>query len=149
MKLLLDTHLLLWAAGEPRRLSRRVRGLIDNPGNELFFSPASLWEVVIKRGLVRRCRANLLRLGCSFVRLVFPSDQAHFATTLSMCSPRYEGRISPVVGRMLLFIAVKRELPTGCRARINQRRYFIAPDGEQLSDMCWISVTLKCRSATP
>jgi PIN domain nuclease of toxin-antitoxin system len=27
--------------------------LIDNPGNELFFSPASLWEVVIKRGLRR------------------------------------------------------------------------------------------------
>ena len=53
MKLLLDTHLLLWAAGEPRRLSRQARGLIDNPGNELFFSPASLWEVVIKRGLRR------------------------------------------------------------------------------------------------
>lgn len=66
MKLLLDTHLLLWAAGEPRRLSRRARGLIDNPGNELLFSPASLWEVVIKRGLGRadfKVDARLLRRG--------------------------------------------------------------------------------------
>ena len=66
MKLLLDTHLLLWAAGEPRWLSRRARGLIDNLGNELFFSPASLWEVVIKRGLGRpdfKVDARVLRRG--------------------------------------------------------------------------------------
>lgn len=66
MKLLLDTHLLLWAAGEPKRLSRQARGLIDNPGNELFFSPASLWEVVIKRGLRRpdfKVDARVLRRG--------------------------------------------------------------------------------------
>jgi PIN domain nuclease of toxin-antitoxin system len=53
MKLLLDTHLLLWAAGEPRRLSKQARTLIDNPDNELLFSAASLWEVAIKRGLGR------------------------------------------------------------------------------------------------
>jgi len=66
MKLLLDTHLLLWAAGEPRRLSKPARGLIENPGNELFFSAASLWEVVIKRGLGRadfKVDARLLRRG--------------------------------------------------------------------------------------
>jgi PIN domain nuclease of toxin-antitoxin system len=53
MKLLLDTHLLLWAAGHPDRLSAEARSLIDNPENELLFSAASLWEVVIKRGLGR------------------------------------------------------------------------------------------------
>ena len=66
MKLLLDTHLLLWAAGEPRRLSKRARTLIDNPGNELLFSAASLWEVAIKRGLGRedfKVDARLLRRG--------------------------------------------------------------------------------------
>ncbi len=66
MKLLLDTHLLLWAAGEPRRLSRQARGLIDNLGNELFFSPASLWEVEIKHGLQRadfKVDPRLLRRG--------------------------------------------------------------------------------------
>jgi PIN domain nuclease of toxin-antitoxin system len=66
MKLLLDTHLLLWAAGEPRRLSKQARTLIDNRDNELLFSAASLWEVAIKRGLGRkdfRVDARLLRRG--------------------------------------------------------------------------------------
>ncbi len=66
MKLLLDTHLLLWAAGEPQRLSKSARTLIDNPDNELLFSAASLWEVAIKRGLGRedfRVDARLLRRG--------------------------------------------------------------------------------------
>lgn len=66
MKLLLDTHLLLWAAGEPQRLSKRARTLIGNPDNELLFSAASLWEVAIKRGLGRedfKVDARLLRRG--------------------------------------------------------------------------------------
>jgi PIN domain nuclease of toxin-antitoxin system len=66
MKLLLDTHLLLWAAGEPKRLSKQARTLIDNPDNELLFSAASLWEIAIKRGLGRedfRVDARLLRRG--------------------------------------------------------------------------------------
>jgi PIN domain nuclease of toxin-antitoxin system len=66
MKLLLDTHLLLWAAGEPRRLSKQARALINSPGNELLFSAASLWEVAIKRGLGRedfKVDARLLRRG--------------------------------------------------------------------------------------
>ena len=66
MKLLLDTHLLLWAAGEPRRLSKRARALLANPYNELLFSAASLWEVAIKRGLGRedfKVDARLLRRG--------------------------------------------------------------------------------------
>lgn len=53
MKLLLDTHLLLWAAGQPERLSQAARELIEADENELVFSTASLWEVVIKRGLGR------------------------------------------------------------------------------------------------
>lgn len=66
MKLLLDTHLLLWAAGEPERLSRNARALINNRDNELLFSAASLWEVVIKRGLGRadfQVDPRLLRRG--------------------------------------------------------------------------------------
>jgi PIN domain nuclease of toxin-antitoxin system len=66
MKLLLDTHLLLWAAAEPNRLSKQARSLIGNTENELLFSAASLWEVVIKRGLGRedfKVDARLLRRG--------------------------------------------------------------------------------------
>ncbi len=53
MKLLLDTHLLLWAAGKPGRLSPDARKLMKDAGNELIFSAASLWEIAIKRGLGR------------------------------------------------------------------------------------------------
>lgn len=53
MKLLLDTHLLLWAVAQPDRLPPEARKLLEDPGNELLFSAASLWEVAIKSGLGR------------------------------------------------------------------------------------------------
>ena len=53
MKLLLDTHILLWAAGEPQKLPVKIRQLIEDEENTLFFSAASLWEIVIKNGLGR------------------------------------------------------------------------------------------------
>lgn len=53
MNLLLDTHLLLWAASEPKRLSARARTLLLDPANHLVFSSASLWEISIKNGLDR------------------------------------------------------------------------------------------------
>ena len=53
MRLLLDTHLLLWAAGPSPRLSIEARRLIDDPDNELVVSAASFWEIAIKSGLRR------------------------------------------------------------------------------------------------
>ena len=53
MNLLLDTHLLLWAAGEPQRLSSKARTLLLDPAHQPVFSAASLWEIGIKRGLGR------------------------------------------------------------------------------------------------
>ena len=53
MKLLLDTHLLLWAAGFPEKLSGSTRSLLEAQENSLFFSSASLWEIAIKRSLGR------------------------------------------------------------------------------------------------
>ena len=53
MKLLLDTHVLLWAAAAEGRLPAAGRTLIANEQNELYFSAASLWEIAIKRGLGR------------------------------------------------------------------------------------------------
>jgi PIN domain nuclease of toxin-antitoxin system len=53
MKLLLDTHILLWAAGQPEKLSESTCILLTSSENCLFFSAASIWEVVIKLGLGR------------------------------------------------------------------------------------------------
>jgi PIN domain nuclease of toxin-antitoxin system len=51
MRLILDTHLLLWAAGRSHRLPKTVRALLEDPANDVFFSAASLWEIVIKSSL--------------------------------------------------------------------------------------------------
>jgi PIN domain nuclease of toxin-antitoxin system len=51
MRLLVDTHLLLWATAKSRRLPKEARRLLEDPGNEVFFSAASLWEIVIKAAL--------------------------------------------------------------------------------------------------
>ncbi len=66
MKLLLDTQLLLWAAGQPERLPLPARRMIEDARNQLVFSATSIWEVAIKSGLGRsdfRADARLLRRG--------------------------------------------------------------------------------------
>jgi PIN domain nuclease of toxin-antitoxin system len=63
MTLLIDTHLLLWAAGQPQKLSRAARRLLDDPDARLWFSAVSLWEVAIKHSLGREdFRAEPIRL---------------------------------------------------------------------------------------
>ena len=82
MRLLLDTHLLLWAAGRPIRLSTAARKLMGDPGNELMFSAASVWEIAIKRGLGRKdfqVDPRLLRRGLldnGYAELLIGSDHA-------------------------------------------------------------------------
>lgn len=66
MKLLLDTHLLIWAADNIERVPVAARALMTDPKNEMIFSVASLWEIAIKSGLNRpdfQVNARLLRRG--------------------------------------------------------------------------------------
>jgi PIN domain nuclease of toxin-antitoxin system len=49
MRVLLDTHLLLWALGSPSKLSKKARQRIDS--SEVYVSAASIWEISIKRAL--------------------------------------------------------------------------------------------------
>lgn len=53
MKLLLDTHILIWVAQDSPLLSPKARALIANLDHELYFSAASLWELAIKNSLSR------------------------------------------------------------------------------------------------
>jgi PIN domain nuclease of toxin-antitoxin system len=71
VKLLIDTHLLLWAAGVSRKLTKSVQALLNDPENELYVSAASLWEISFKNSRgdldfqldVRLFRRNLLANG--------------------------------------------------------------------------------------
>jgi PIN domain nuclease of toxin-antitoxin system len=66
LKYLLDTHLLLWAASSPERLSAKALAVFNDPDSSLFFSAASIWEIAIKNGLGRddfKVDVSLLRRG--------------------------------------------------------------------------------------
>lgn len=68
MKLLLDTHIWVWSALDRARLSRRVVNALENPQNELWLSPISLWEVLT---LAQKQRLTL-----------YPNPQAWITNTL-------------------------------------------------------------------
>lgn len=51
MILILDTHILLWALDSPDRLPPEIRDHLEAPGNEVYFSAASIWEIAIKTAL--------------------------------------------------------------------------------------------------
>ncbi|MEO5806713.1 type II toxin-antitoxin system VapC family toxin [Devosia sp.] len=82
MKILLDTHILLWAAAEPGRLPAAARDVLENPDTVMLFSPASLWEIAIKRGLGRedfQVDPRLLRRGLldnGYVELAITGEHA-------------------------------------------------------------------------
>lgn len=88
MKLLVDTHLLLWAANAPERLPAKALTLLNNPDHELLFSAASIWEIAIKNGLGRedfQVDARLLRRGLldnGYLELPITSAHAVFVESL-------------------------------------------------------------------
>jgi len=54
MRLLLDTHILLWAIGASRRLPAEVHAVLQDARNQVHFSAASIWEIAIKQGRGRK-----------------------------------------------------------------------------------------------
>ena len=53
MRILLDTHVLVWALDQPTRLPSDVREALESPENQVLFSVASIWELAIKSALGR------------------------------------------------------------------------------------------------
>jgi len=51
VKLLLDTHVLLWSATDPARIGEAARGLLEDGSNEVLVSIVSAWEIAIKQSL--------------------------------------------------------------------------------------------------
>ena len=90
MKLLLDTHIVLWAAGQPEKLSKSARTLLTTPENALFFSAASIWEIVSKRGLGREDfkvnprRLRKMLLAHEYTELPVTAEHAFTVETLPL-----------------------------------------------------------------
>ena len=88
MRLLLDTHLLIWASFEPKRLTQPAYALMSDAANELVFSAASIWEIAIKTSIGRMTfeidpallRRGLLNQG--FAELAITGAHAVAARTL-------------------------------------------------------------------
>ena len=47
LRLLLDTHIILWSAAEPKKLSQNITNELESDSNELWFSPISVWEILL------------------------------------------------------------------------------------------------------
>lgn len=76
MKLLLDTHILLWGLLEPERLNRRTANELENPKNEIWLSPISIWEIMI---LAEKGRIVLRPDPESWIRTVLQKLRFHEA----------------------------------------------------------------------
>jgi PIN domain nuclease of toxin-antitoxin system len=53
VRLLLDTHVAVWAVSDPDRLPASLQAMLTDPANEVFVSVVSIWEIAIKRSLLR------------------------------------------------------------------------------------------------
>jgi PIN domain nuclease of toxin-antitoxin system len=65
VRLLLDTHIWLWSALDPGRLSKRVKAALEDRGNEIWLSPVSVWETLV---LARKKRLVLEPTADQWVR---------------------------------------------------------------------------------
>ena len=59
VRVLLDTHIALWAIVDDARLSANARRTIGDPANEILVSAASIWEIAIKRALARGAPSDM------------------------------------------------------------------------------------------
>ena len=88
MRLLLDTHVALWALTDHKNLSAEARALLLNTENDVYFSAASVWEIAIKHALARRDmplsgdEARVLVLEAGYKELAITSE--HAAATESL-----------------------------------------------------------------
>ncbi|MDE3988996.1 type II toxin-antitoxin system VapC family toxin [Glaesserella parasuis] len=81
MKILLDSHILLWLAWDKKEnLSPQAVELLDDPTSEIYFSLASLWEIAIKSSLgkpdfdidVEALEQGLIQVGCRMLAIELP-----------------------------------------------------------------------------
>jgi PIN domain nuclease of toxin-antitoxin system len=89
MRVLLDTHVLLWALAQPHRLDEETRATLESGASEVLFSVASIWEIAIKAGLgradfaVKPAEIARAAVDIGFIELVIRSDAAALVAELA------------------------------------------------------------------
>ena len=90
MRVLLDTHVLLWALAQPHRLDEETRATIESGASEVLFSVASIWEIAVKARLgradftVKPGEIARTAIDVGFVELVIRSDAASLVAELPL-----------------------------------------------------------------
>lgn len=90
MRILLDTHVLLWGLAEPHRLDDETRATVESGASEVLFSVASIWEIAIKAGLgrsdfvVKPAEIARTAVDIRFVELVIRSNAAALVAELPL-----------------------------------------------------------------
>lgn len=88
MKLLLDTHIWIWALLDPARLSTDVRAALESPDTEIWLSPVSVWEALV---LAERGRLTVSGDPQAWIRqmvLAIPRREATLTHEVAMASRR-------------------------------------------------------------
>ncbi len=90
MKIIIDTHILLWWVVNDRRLSQKARRLIENPKNNIIVSATSIWEIAIKQTL-GRIKIDLKELEEAITANAFESlpVKLHHAVEVSELPPHH------------------------------------------------------------
>jgi len=130
MKLLLDTHVLLWSLLDPAKLTRQVAIELENPSNELWLSPISIWEIII---LAEKGRVVLDADPVTWVRDVLrkiPVKEASLNYEVSIQSRMLDLSHEDPAGRFLAATAVVYDLTlvTADERLIVSDRYDVLPN---------------------
>ena len=90
MRLLLDTHIWIWALTKPGLLSRAVRTRLESPKSELFLSPVSVWEAghLERKGKLKLKQGLTQSLDLMIKRILMREAPFNFAVASQACTLR-------------------------------------------------------------
>lgn len=111
MRVLLDTHAFLWWVADSSRLSARARGLIAAPGNAVFVSAASAWEIATKYRIGKLPDAALVALDVAGIIAGQGFEELPITVADAERSGRLPGTHRDPFDRMLAAQALGRDLP--------------------------------------
>ena len=130
MKLLLDTHILLWSFLDPTHLTRQVSAELENPSNELWLSPISIWELIM---LVEKGRVILNSEPVSWIRRILkriPFTEASITLEVAMQSRIVDLPHQDPADRFLAATALVYELTlvTADERLLDSKEYSVLPN---------------------